>query len=151
MPSLDPPSLGPTRAARHRTTGASGGPSSVAPLKRLNVSIVSSPPERPDLDRPRLGDRVPGRDLDGLLQTAALDDVEPAERLLGLGERTVGDDRLPVTDADRARPARRSQLVAGDPAAPRLELVQPGKALLVRSLSRSGLGLGVHPLGVPAD
>src|SRR5918999_3195454 len=94
----------------------------------------SVPPERPDLDRPDLGDRVAGCDLDGLLQAAALDDVEAADRLLGLGERTVGDDRLPVAGADGARTAGRSQLVAGDPDAPRLDVVQPGEALLVRSV-----------------
>jgi hypothetical protein len=56
---------------------------------------------------PRLGDGVPGRDLDGLLQAAALDDVEPADRLPGLGERTVGDERLPVTDTHGRGAARR--------------------------------------------
>src|SRR5207253_2053782 len=81
----------------------------------------------------------------------ALDNVEPADRLLRLGERTVGDERLPVADADRAGPARRGQLVAGDPDAARLEVVQPREALLVRAFSRVGLGLGVHLLGVPAD
>jgi hypothetical protein len=39
-------------------------------------------------------------DLDGLLEAAARDDVEPAERLLGLGERTIGNDRLPLANAD---------------------------------------------------
>jgi hypothetical protein len=58
---------------------------------------------------------MPGGDLDGLLQAAALEDVEPADRLLGLGERPVGDDRLPVANADGARSARRRQLIAGDP------------------------------------
>jgi hypothetical protein len=72
---------------------------------------------------------VPGSDLDGLLQAVALEDVEPADRLLGLGERTVRDERLPAADADGARPARRSQLIAGDPDAPRLEVVKPGEAL----------------------
>src|SRR6266498_5799348 len=86
----------------------------------LSSGAWSVPPEGPDLDRPRLCDRVPGRDLDGLLQAGALDDVEPADRLLCRDERTVGDDCLPLADADGAGPARRSQLVAGDPAAPRL-------------------------------
>ena len=47
----------------------------------------SAPPERPDLDRPHLGHRVPRRDLDRLLEAAALEDVEAADDLLGLGER----------------------------------------------------------------
>src|SRR5439155_21358600 len=59
--------------------------------------------------------------------------------------------RLPVADTDRAAPARRSKLVAGDPASPRLEVVQPRKALCTRGVGRIGLGLGVHLLGVPAD
>ena len=62
-----------------------------------------------------------------------------------------GDDRLPVTDSDRARATRRRQLVAGDPDALRLDFIQPGKALLVRSVGWIGLGLGVHALEVPAD
>ncbi len=49
----------------------------------------SVPPEWPGLDRPHLGDRVPGRDLDGLLQTTALEDVESADRLLALCTPTL--------------------------------------------------------------
>ena len=49
----------------------------------------SVPPERPDFDRPELRNRMPGGDLDGLLEAPALDDVEPADRLLRLGERAV--------------------------------------------------------------
>src|SRR5207249_5773987 len=110
----------------------------------------SVPPEWPDLDRPSPCDRVFGRDLDGLLQAAALDDVEPADGLLSLDERTVGDDRLAVADADGSGPARRRQLVPGDPAALRLKVVQPREALRIRSVTWIGLGLGVHFLGVPA-
>jgi hypothetical protein len=44
-----------------------------------------------------------GGDLDGLLEAAALDDVEPAERLLGFGERTVGNDRLPLANERTGR------------------------------------------------
>jgi hypothetical protein len=43
---------------------------------------------------------VPGRDLDGLLQAAALDEVEPAHRLFRLRERPVRDQRLAAADAD---------------------------------------------------
>src|SRR5207247_6559508 len=87
----------------------------------------------------------------GRLEARAFDDVESADRLPGLNERTVRDDRLPVADTDRAAPARRSKLVAGDPASPRLEVVQPRKALRTCGVGRIGLGLGVHLLGVPAD
>ena len=38
------------------------------------------------------------RPLDGRVEILALEHVEPAELLLGLGERTVGRDRLAVTD-----------------------------------------------------
>jgi len=69
---------------------------------------------------------VAGRDLDRLLEAAALEDVEAADHLFGLGERAVGDDRLPVADADGPGSVRRSQPVAGDPDAARLEVVQPG-------------------------
>src|SRR5207253_9861187 len=100
----------------------------------------------PTHERPYLIYTVRCPERDGLLQTAALDNVEPADRLLRLGERTVGDERLPVADANRAGPARRGQLVAGDPDAARLEVVQPREALLVRAFSRVGLGLGVHLL-----
>ena len=64
---------------------------------------------------------------------------------------TVGDARLPVANANRAGASRRSELVAGDPLAPRLEVVQPGEALVVGLVTRLGLGQGVHVLGVPTD
>src|SRR5438552_4007980 len=92
-----------------------------------------------------------GRNLDCLRHAGALDDVEPADRLLCLDERAVRDDRLPVADADGSGPARRRQLVAGHPAVPRLKVVQPGKAFRLGSLGGIGLRLGVHLLNVPAD
>src|SRR4029453_12806442 len=98
------------------------------------VASGSVSPEGPHLDRPGLGYGMCGRDLDGLVQAAALDDVEPADRLLGLRERPVGDERLPPANAHGAGPSRRRQLVAGDPDAPGLEVVDPGKALVVRCL-----------------
>src|SRR6478672_5464744 len=112
----------------------------------------SAPPERPDLDRAHLGHRVPGRDFDRFLEAAALEDVEAADDLLGLGERAVGDDRLPVADTDGASSARRSQLIAGHPDSPSLEIVEPRKALVVLRclIRRFRLGLSVHLLRVPA-
>src|SRR2546429_551223 len=83
------------------------------------------------------------------LTPAALNDAHPADRLFAFDERTIGDDRLSVADADRAGSARRSQLVACDPSATRLEVVEPRKALLIRSGIWIGLGLSVHFLGVP--
>src|SRR5438067_1676246 len=90
----------------------------------------SLPPQRTHLDRAHLGNRVRGRDLDGLLEAAALDQVEAADRLLRRHERTVSDDRLAVTNPHGAATPRRRQLVARDPRALRLELVEPRKALL---------------------
>ena len=46
--------------------------------------------ERSDFDRAELSDGMLGGDLDRLVQIGAFDDVEPADVLLGLGERTVG-------------------------------------------------------------
>src|SRR5215204_3131910 len=92
-----------------------------------------------------------GRDLDGLLEASALEDVEPAHHFLGLGEGAVGDHRLPVADSDGSRPSRWRHLVAHDPDTARLKVVQPGKALLLAGVGRVGLSLGVHLLRVPAD
>ena len=69
-------------------------------VRHGGIVAGSLSPERPDLDRPHLSQRVRGRDLDRLVHAAALDEVEPADHLLGLGKRTVGDKRLPVADAD---------------------------------------------------
>jgi hypothetical protein len=63
----------------------------------------------------------------------------------------VGEDRLPAAHADGAGAARRSELVARDPAASRLKVVKPGEARLIGRLSRNGFGLGVHLVRVPAD
>src|SRR6266550_5450389 len=131
------------------------------PMKRSYASAVTAKftvrtlpsvsPEWPDLDRPGPSHRVSGRDLDRLLEAAALDDVEPADRLFAFDERTICDDGLSVADADRAGSAGRSQLIAGDPAAARLEVVEPRKAFLIRGGTWIGLGLSIHLLGVPAD
>jgi hypothetical protein len=88
--------------AHRRAIGLEGDAFDVEPepcTVRLDLQR-SVPPEWPHFDRPVLGSGVPGRDLNRLVQAAALDDVEPADYLLGLGERTISDDRLPVADAD---------------------------------------------------
>src|SRR5215218_2202344 len=125
------------------------GPSSLYEL----TPRWSAPPERPDLDRPRLRDRMARRDLHGLLEAAALDDVEPADGLLRLGERAVGHQRLAVADANGARLFWRSQPVARRPHAARPEIVQPRETFLFARVVRTRLGLVllVHALRVPAD
>ena len=87
----------------------------MSPSAKISSSLarISVPPEWPHLDRPRPRNRVPGRDLDGLLKAAAFDDVESADGLFALDERTICDDGLPVADADGTGPARWGKLVAG--------------------------------------
>ena len=61
----------------------------------------------------------------GFLEAAALDQVEPAHRLLRLRKRAVRDQPFPAADAHRACAVRRGQLIACEPDAPRLEVVHP--------------------------
>jgi hypothetical protein len=42
-----------------------------------------------------------GRELDRLLAISAADDVDAGDELLGLGERPVAEQRLPIANADR--------------------------------------------------
>ena len=78
-------------------------------------------------------------DLDRLLETAALEDVEAPDCLLRLGKRAIGDQRLSIADANRARAPRRGQLVAArNPLAPVLDVVQPGKVSSFRASPGSG-------------
>src|SRR5260221_2448748 len=62
------------------------------PLRPLEL------PDRPDLDapQPRRGDLR--RHLDRVVQVPGLDEIEPAELLLGLGEGAVGGGHLAVPD-----------------------------------------------------
>src|SRR5215475_7359766 len=83
-------------------------------------------PERAHVDRAEPGHRVLARHLDGLVQAGALQDVEPADLLLGLRERAVRDQRLVATDPHRPAIAGGPELVAAgeqNPAA--LHLVHP--------------------------
>src|SRR5512132_1234474 len=95
---------------------------------------------------------MPGCDLDRLVDTAALDDVEAADDLLRLGERAVGDRRLAVPDTHGPAAARRRELVARYPHPACLQIVEPGEALvLLLGLTGRRLLLRVHPLRVPAN
>src|SRR5438874_13569333 len=98
-------------ASRHRPTPAS----------------PSVAPEWPHLDRSELRDWMAGGDLDCFLEAVALDEVEPADRLLRLRERAIGDELLPVAYTHRAAAPWRRQLVTGDPSAACLQVVEPRK------------------------
>src|SRR5437764_14643764 len=107
-------------------------------------------PERPGLDGPHLRKRMRSGDLDGLVEAVALEDVEPADRLLRLDERAVRHELPAVAHANRAGAPRRRELVARHPDPTRLHVVEPREALLAL-LRLLRLGLRVHVLGVPAD
>ena len=101
----------------------------------------------PDLDRdPAPVHPGPGLgDLDGLLDGVGLQDRVPAERLLGLHERAVGDAAGP----HRLGRGRRGQLVAAldELAGPAAALLVPGPDLGVPGLAFR-LGHGPGRLGV---
>src|SRR5436190_16632915 len=90
-------------------------------------------------------------DLDRLVQARRLDDVEAADELFRLGERAVGDEPLPVAHPDGSRAPRWRELIAGHPLPARLQVVQPGEALVVVCVARLRLFPCVHPFRVPAD
>ena len=51
-------------------------------------------PEGPDFDAAESGHGMSRRDLDGLIETLAFEQVETGDPFFGLGERTVGDQTL---------------------------------------------------------
>ena len=66
-----------------------------------------------------------GRELDRLLPVSASNDVDAGDELLGLDERAVGDQRLPVTDADRGGRVRTLERVSQDLEAACLQVLAP--------------------------
>jgi hypothetical protein len=72
---------------------------------RAGQPAWSFAPERAHLNRVVPSDRMRGRELDRLLPISAADDVDAGDELLGLDERPVAEQRLPVADADRRRSA----------------------------------------------
>ena len=56
---------------------------------------------------------MPRRRVDRLVEVVRLDQVEAAQGLLRLGERTVGRDRPAVPDLDGGRRGRRMERLAG--------------------------------------
>src|SRR5580693_2978667 len=70
--------------------------------------------KRAYLDRVVPGERMRRRELDRLLAISAADDVEAGDELLGLDERPVAEQRLPVPDPDRPGCVGALQRVAQD-------------------------------------
>ena len=54
--------------------------------------------DRPHLDTPKARRRPPRRDLDGLIQVPGIDQEEPTQLLLGLGEEAVGHRLLAASN-----------------------------------------------------
>ncbi len=89
--------------------------------------------ERPHLDREVPRDRVLSGDLDRLIEALGLDDVESTDELLGVGERAVGDQRLPFADAYCPGSLTALQAVAQQAYPAAIHLLDPsGRVLLHR-------------------
>ncbi len=78
--------------------------------------------DRPDLDRAVPGARDPGGDRDRRVEVGRVDQVEAAEGLLRLRERTVGREDVAVADPDGRRGRRRMECLAGLVLAARLDV-----------------------------
>jgi len=70
---------------------------------------------------------VGARDLDGLAQVRAFDDVEAGDLLLRLGERAVGEEDLTIARAYRRGVPRRLQVTPLQVHAARDGVFQPGR------------------------
>src|ERR1700689_1032102 len=79
--------------------------------------------------------------LDGLVDVRALEDVESADHLLGLGERPVADQHLAVPHRDRLGLARGPEPVAIQPDAARDHVIEPGKTPAFLGVPRLLVGL----------
>ena len=97
-----PDSRRKTRSSRSRSVGPHDQPGS---------SMTGRTSMRDELAA-RAGDL--GRQLEGAVEIGHVDDVVAAERLLGLGERPVGGEALPVLHLDGRRGLGALQRVAGD-------------------------------------
>src|SRR6266545_1646062 len=86
---------------------------------------------RADLDRPELRARDLGRPLDRLVEVFDVEDVEAAELLLALRERTVGHLTVALADADGGGGRRGVEALAGHV-----------HALVLHLLSDGAVGLG---------
>jgi hypothetical protein len=70
---------------------------------------------------------VGARDLDGLAQVRAFDDVEAGDLLLRLGERAVGEEELTIARPNRRGVLRRLQVTPLQVHAARDGVFQPGR------------------------
>src|SRR5205807_6814882 len=100
-------------------------------------------PEWTQLDYATPRHRMPGGDLDGLVEVGAFQYVESSNQILGLSVRAVSQQHLPVSDAHRGRVAARAGTVAhqADPVA--IHFLDPvldvGRAVI---LARLEIGVG---------
>src|SRR5262249_38476842 len=76
-------------------------------------------------------------DGDCFVKVPSVDDVEAAQLFACLGERTVGDERLAVADADAGRRRDRMQWRGGYKLSLRVQLVRQPRGLLVAMLPLS--------------
>src|SRR4051794_12311293 len=92
------------------------------PPPRRRSSLL---PERPHHERPELRGGVLGGNLDRLVEIPALEHVEPADLLLGLGEGPVRQHHLAATDLHGRGVADGAEPRAEPPHAAGLHLVDP--------------------------
>jgi hypothetical protein len=98
-------------AAEPHQCGEDAGPLGAEDLLEHGLPLR----QRPDLDRSTEAHRRdPGRDLQGGVQIGGLDEVVPAEDLLGVRERTVGEQQLAGRGADRGGGLGGLQLLPAD-------------------------------------
>src|SRR5512132_1932691 len=89
---------------------------------------------RADLDRPELGARDLRRPFDRLVEVLAVEHVEAAQLLLGLGEGPVGDLALAVAHAHGGRGLSGVEALAGDQHALLLHLLGDSPVCLAHGL-----------------
>src|SRR5438105_9022922 len=103
----------------------------------MSLSLLLGTNDFPDrADRPHL-DAADGcrryacRELDRFVQVARLDHVEAREKLLGLGEGTIGHRNLAVAHPHRGRGRHRLQRLGGDAVAAATDFIVKGHAVAV--------------------
>src|SRR5215831_6869418 len=100
---------GGVRADGGRTTCA------LARVVAADRPVPSIPrPQRPDLDPTEAGHGMLRRDLDGLIESGALEQVEPGNPFLCFREGAVGDEEAPGAHPDRLRGGQTGQTVTDD-------------------------------------
>src|SRR5581483_5193171 len=118
------------------------------PLIRLLLSVEGH--DRPYLDAPETGGGDPRGDLDGVVQVPGLDQVEPAQLLLGLGEGAVGGGQLAVSDPDGGGARDRLERLAPEIVTAPADRVGEGEVLAHQRVPLVG-GHGAPPLFLVVD